>query len=82
MSRVYVLWHVHLVSADGEDAKLIGVYQTLASAKGAVRRLADRPGFDLAPALVEPSDHDPKAGFRVDAYELDRDHWTEGFESV
>ena len=47
---------------------LIGVYSTLARARAAVARLRPQPGFRDAPD-----------GFHVEEYQLDTDHWTEGY---
>jgi hypothetical protein len=67
MDEVFLLWHVH--QADGEDdEKLIGVYRQEADAKAAIKRLHNKPGFATFPD-----------GFQVCPYELNRDHWTDGF---
>jgi hypothetical protein len=64
---VYVLQHSY--ELDGcEEAKLIGIYTSAASAEGAKQRLRLQPGF-----------RDQPDNFVVDAYELDADHWKEGF---
>jgi homoserine kinase type II len=44
------------------------VYYREAEAKAAIQRLKNKPGFVNFPE-----------GFQVHPYELDRDHWTEGF---
>lgn len=68
MASVFVLHHVREDDKFGDDAKLIGVYSTSASAEAAKDRLSTQPGFRAYPA-----------GFQVDEYVLDMDHWTEGF---
>ena len=67
--RVYILHHVR-AGPDGDEAnvKLIGVYRTEASAQAAIRRKLAWPGF-----------RDHPDGFHVEACELDRDQWSEGF---
>ena len=45
----------------------------------AVDRLADQPGFADHPKIVEDT---ANAGFLVEAYRLDQDHWTEGYVHV
>jgi hypothetical protein len=66
-ATVYVLQHSY--ELDGcDETKLIGVYSSLTSAEGAKHRLRLQPGF---------RDHPEE--FSVDAYDLDIDHWTEGF---
>lgn len=65
--RVYILQHAY-GSDDAEEVKLIGVYRSERDAEQARIRAATLPGF---------SDH--VEGFSVDAYELGRDEWTDGF---
>ena len=71
MTHVYVVQHTH-ESQDGkeEDVKFIGVYRTQSDADIAVIRLRALPGFCDYPD-----------GFEVTRYELNKDHWTEGFIS-
>jgi len=47
---------------------MIGVYSTEQHARDAVERLRYQPGFCDAPE-----------GFCIDRYEIDRDHWGEGY---
>lgn len=68
MSCVYVLHHEHQIDPDTEDVKLIGVYSTYENAQEAFRRLCAQPGFC-----------DTQDGFSIDKYEIDKDHWVEGF---
>lgn len=69
-NSVFLLWHVCRVNddEDEEDEKLIGVYRTEEDAKAAIARLIDKPGFI-----------DTQDGFQYHKYELNRDHWTDGF---
>ncbi|MEO7330934.1 MAG: hypothetical protein ABI193_20330 [Minicystis sp.] len=71
MVLVHVVQHVH-ESEDGqeESVKFIGVYETAEGAERAVERLRAQPGFKDAPD-----------GFAITEYELNRDHWTEGYVS-
>ena len=71
MTTVYVLHHVVREFEDDEDAKLIGVYSTEDEARAAIARLANQPGFSEHPA-----------GFQIDPYPLDKDHWAEGFVTI
>jgi len=64
---VFLLWHVHEI-AGADSEKLIGVYETAELAKQAIQRLATKPGFIATPN-----------GFLYERYDLNRDHWTEGF---
>jgi hypothetical protein len=68
---VYVLHHVSREDQDDEDVKLIGVYSSEENAKAAIDRLGAAPGFRDCPE-----------GFHVDRFEVDEDHWTEGFVTV
>jgi hypothetical protein len=71
MASVFVLRHVH-TRADGvEDVKFIGVYSSREKAQAAVTRLVRLPGFVDAPA-----------GFHIDEYRVDQDHWAEGYAVV
>lgn len=72
MTHVYVVQHVHESQSQHgeEDVKFIGVYRTQSDADAAVVRLLLLPGF-----------RDHPDGFEVTEYELNKDHWTEGFIS-
>jgi hypothetical protein len=70
MDSVCVLWHVHKTSGLSEDEKLIGVYKTRNDAQDAIARLRTKPGFQ-----------ETQEGFQIDDYELNKDHWTEGYVS-
>jgi len=68
LDRAYVLHHILRDDEFGDDAKLIGVYRSQEAVDAAIARLADQPGFRDYPEC-----------FSAEAYELDKDHWTEGF---
>jgi hypothetical protein len=68
MECVYVVQHLHIINEDEEDIKMIGVYATEQLAQEAVERLRQQPGFCDAPE-----------GFHISRYELNRDHWIEGY---
>jgi hypothetical protein len=68
VSVAHLLWHVREDDVHKDDAKLIGVYSSGEAASAAIRRVSEQPGF-----------RDYVAGFEIDAYEIDKDHWTEGF---
>ncbi len=67
---VFLLWHVMPVDPEDpvDDEKLIGVYESEASAEAAIARLRGKPGFAESPE-----------GFQIGEYVLDKDHWTDGF---
>lgn len=68
---VFVLHHSHVIDDDEEDDKLIGCYSSKARARAAIDRLLPYPGFSENPE-----------GFNIDEYEIDMDHWTEGFVTL
>jgi hypothetical protein len=53
---------------DGDDLKMLGVYSSEQKAQDRIVRARKLPGFRNEPDC-----------FIVDAYTLDKDHWTEGF---
>jgi len=67
MTTVFLLHHERRVPPPA-DAKLCGVYSTRSAAEAARARLVAKPGF-----------RDTPASFSIDEYQLDHDHWTEGF---
>ena len=71
MEVVFLLCHVHEIEPGNDDEKLIGVYRTEGDAKSAIERLRTQPGF------VEVPD-----GFQICPYELNMDHWTEGYVTI
>ncbi len=71
MNTVFILWHVRKDDEYGDDAKLIGAYSSKREVRGAIERLKDQPGFCDYPA-----------GFESSEYEINKDHWTEGFVTV
>ncbi|MHB8486013.1 MAG: DUF7336 domain-containing protein [Candidatus Acidiferrales bacterium] len=68
MDSVFLLWYVRAPDSAKEDELLIGAYSTEEAAKTAIERLKGKPGFVDAPD-----------GFQICPYEINRDHWTEGF---
>ena len=71
MEAVFLLWHINRTSSREEDEKLVGVYRTEDEAKAAIARLTHQPGF-----------RDTPDAFEIAKYELNKDHWTEGFLTV
>ncbi|MFF0390247.1 hypothetical protein ACFYS8_16395 [Kitasatospora sp. NPDC004615] len=89
--KVYPLWHighqneagpngetihvndtmVFLDELDGDDVKLLGIYSSEAEAEARIRRARLQPGFANEPDC-----------FQAGEYDLDEDHWTEGFVRV
>ena len=82
MRTVFVLQHVNVLPDGEEDVKFIGVYRSSEAAHAAIERLKVQPGFCEHPRLIDPETRDDVAGFFLDAYELDKDHWSEGFVTV
>ncbi|MFG2059255.1 hypothetical protein ACGFI9_35085 [Micromonospora sp. NPDC048930] len=56
---------------DGDDVKLLGIYSSDAVAAERIRRARLLPGFADEPDR-----------FQIGEYDLDEDHWTEGFVRV
>ena len=70
MDSVYILWFVHeWKDEDREDDELlIGVYSTEDDARAAIERLKDKRGFSSMPE-----------SFLISKYQLNKDHWTDGY---
>jgi hypothetical protein len=68
---VFLVQHVHEFPDGTEEVKLIGVHSSPANARAAVARLRLQPGFAETPK-----------GFSIDEYDLDLDHWAEGYVAV
>jgi acyl-CoA-binding protein len=66
--KLYLLQHVHEMSNEVEDTKLIGVYSSMQQAITAQDHLKSKPGF-----------LDNQDGFFIDEYELDKTFWADGF---
>jgi hypothetical protein len=71
MQTVYLLYHSHDLGNGETDDKLIGVYSDEANAEAARIRASTFEGFRDAPD-----------GFLISPYELNRDHWQEGYITV
>lgn len=82
MEKVFLVQHSHAIQSGTEDVKMIGVYRTLDAAKVAVGRLGVQPGFSEHPNLIDADATDGQGGFYIDEYELDKDHWAEGFVTL
>jgi homoserine kinase type II len=61
---VYLLWHTD----SSGDEKLIGVYEKRSDASSAIARMKHKPGFSAQ-----------GGAFEIVSYELNKDHWIEGF---
>jgi hypothetical protein len=67
MKSAFVLQHSYEV--DGNDeTKFIGVYATYELAEEAILRLRTQPGF-----------RDRPEDFHISEYEINKDHWVEGY---
>jgi homoserine kinase type II len=71
MDSVYVLQHCYELD-NTLEVKFIGVYSSDVSAKAAIERLKEVPGFSEHPAEC----------FYIDKYHVDEDNWSEGFYTV
>jgi len=66
VNSVYLLWYTR-----GDDELLIGVYENKAEATAAQHRVKVKPGF--AEGTGE---------FEIAEYQLNQDHWKEGYKIV
>ena len=66
---VHLLWFAKEMPEGEEDLELlIGVYSSEAEARAAIERVKNERGFA-----------EFHQGFQISPYQLNRDHWTEGF---
>jgi hypothetical protein len=79
MNDVWVMWHVPPGGDKRGEYMLIGVYSSRDAALAAVARLADQPGFRDNPEVIDDIE---EAGFFIEPYALDQDHWAEGYVTV
>ena len=79
--NVFLLWHVRPSELDPEgDTKLVGVYGSEEAVLQATARLRDKPGFSEFPHVTGPeSEMSEEGGFHISEYQLDEDHWADGF---
>jgi hypothetical protein len=83
MKSVFLVQHLHNLSDDKEDVKIIGIYRTKQAALDAIERLKDLPGFSDFPYLRDPlKDINIESGFYIDEHKLDEDSWTTGYVTV
>jgi hypothetical protein len=75
---IWVLWHVPAGGDERDECMLIGVYSSQDAALAAVARLADQPGFRDHPGVTDDVEN---AGFFMEPYALDQDHWPEGYRT-
>ncbi len=67
--EVFLVYHINKLN--DEDFKLIGVYSSNENAEKAIQKTMLLPGFVISPD-----------SFLIDKYNLDEDHWQEGFLTV
>jgi hypothetical protein len=83
MNSVFVLQHLHILNGDEENVKMLGVYSSRESALAAVERFRQQPGFRDLPQMAEYTDTPGvPEGFHLNEYELNQDHWSEGYETT
>ncbi len=68
MNSVFLVQHSYETESGCDEIKLIGVYSNQLEAEKAVERLRLQPGFMDYPNC-----------FHINQYELNEDHWREGF---
>lgn len=71
MKIIYVLQHSYEVGEDGDfdETKMIGVYSSKGKAEKTIEKYKMLPGFKDYPISC----------FHISEYEIDKDHWNEGF---
>lgn len=74
MKVVYILEHSYEVGEDREfdEVKMIGVYSSKEKAEKTIARYRMLSGFKDYPVSC----------FYISKYEIDKDHWTEGFIKI
>ena len=65
---VYLLCHDYETPTSPDNGEILGIFGSETDARQAMADLASKPGFIAFPQ-----------GFTIDRYEVDEDHWTEGF---
>lgn len=68
MKQVYILWHHYPDDPEDDNAKLLGVYSSEENARRRIEKYKLLPGFTRG-----------EGAFTIDAYEIDVDHWNEGY---
>lgn len=68
LAEVHLLWFVQEREQQEDIKLLIGVYDSVQNANAAIERLKRKPGFIDFPQ-----------GFEIASYEMNHDHWTDGF---
>lgn len=71
MNAAYLVQHERELDDGSSDVKMRGVFRAEEAARDAVAALR-----------AQPDSRDHPDGFHVDAYELDRVHWADGFFTV
>lgn len=65
---MFVVFHEYETISGCDSVKLIGIYSSEETGKAAISRARGQSGFRSYPD-----------GFSIDEYDIDRDHWQEGF---
>ena len=81
MHSVFILQHLHVLPGGEEDVKFLGAYRSSVEAEEAVARFNVKPGFRDFPNVVSSTAGDQMEGFYIEEYQLDQDHWSEGYET-
>jgi hypothetical protein len=81
MKSVFVVQHLHTLPQGEDDVKMIGVYATREDAIEATKRLATQPGFCELADVVDYATENTQ-GFHIDEYEIGKDRWQEGYDTV
>lgn len=68
MQIVYLLHHYYETEFGCDEVKILGIFSSQQEAETAIKTYLDLPGF-----------RDRKDDFYIDAYELNKKRWIEGF---
>jgi len=80
---IFLVQHLHTLADGTEDIKIIGLYDSEPAAIAAINRIKDQPGFTNSPQIVDrDSVEENLDGFYIDEYQVNEDHWREGFMTV
>ncbi|MFL6235847.1 MAG: serine kinase [Thermoanaerobaculia bacterium] len=79
MQMIHLLQHLHILANGEESIKIIGVYSSRNAGLAAIERLKTQPGLSDFPRLIDPLIDEDVSGFYIDEYELDQDHWPDGW---
>jgi len=82
MEIAYIVHHIHIITDENEDSKLIGVYSSIENATTAINKIKDQLGFKDNPETIDADEELDKSGFYISKYTINKTQWLEGFVTV